>query len=83
MDKNDKLIASVFDNAVTALGLMTNKLSDSIKAPMSDEQLRDQFAGMTIQTLLSQDRKSPYDVLATESYKVADALLKARKETNS
>lgn len=80
MDKNEKLIASVFDNAVTALGLMTNKLSDSIKAPMSDEQLRDHFAGLAMQGLLTgQPLYIPEDT-AKQAYQVADAMLKARKE---
>ena len=89
MDKNEKLIASVFDNAVTALGLMTNKLSDSIKAPMSDNQLRDHFAGLAMQAeficpegySFSSDKS--IEEGCKHAYKVADAMLKARKEVKS
>lgn len=81
MDKNEKLIASVFDNAVTALGLMTNKLSDSIKAPMSDEQLRDHFAGLAMQAEITRCISGYcFEDTARTAYMMADAMIKARKE---
>lgn len=83
MNRNEKLIASVFDNAVTALGLMTNKLSESIKAPMSDDQLRDHFAGLAMQAFLNNDDITSFEIISANAFRAADAMLKARKEVKS
>jgi hypothetical protein len=41
--------------------------------------LRDYFAAKAMQGLLSSDVNAPLEVFAKQSYKVADAMLKARE----
>lgn len=89
MTQQEKIIASVFDKAIEALALMTNKISDSIKEPKSKNELLDHFAGLAIQGLISSLANpmgydnTTIDGIAIESYEIADAMLKARKEVSN
>jgi len=84
MDKTEKLVANVFDKAVTALGLMVNKLSDSINTPKSDEQLLDHFAGLAMCSFLERDKFKSHTglvdvkVTAEMAYKMAHAMMEQR-----
>lgn len=65
-----------------------NLISDKIDGGLQDERyLRDHFAGLAMQAQLTRSRYcengrsySDYNELARDSYKIADAMLKARKE---
>ena len=64
---------------------VSNKTTSYIE--IEESKLRDQFAGLAMQAQLTHSRYcengrsySDYNELARDSYKIADAMLKARKE---
>ncbi|GEM_PF-2605643 len=64
-----------------------NLIFEKFNNKNEESRLRDHFAGLAMQAQLTRSRYcengrsySDYNELARESYKIADAMLKARKE---
>ncbi|MGA6117463.1 hypothetical protein [Sphingobacterium anhuiense] len=93
MNTIEKLISKIFDKTITAFGLMTNKISDSITSDLSDGKFRDECAMKAMQGILASQvhfrgngatnaEKEAIEI-AKESYLIAKAMLKVRKEVNN
>lgn len=93
MNTIEKLISKIFDKTITSFGLMTNKISDSISNDLSDSKFLDECAIKAMQGILSSQvhfrgngaDNGEYECaqIARESYDIAKAMLKVRKEVNN
>lgn len=88
MNTIEKLISKIFDKTITAFGLMTNKISDSITSDLSDSKFRDECAKRAMQGICVNAGRNKFDLdqpndIATYAYLIAEAMLNARKEANN
>lgn len=63
------------------LVIMSKLIEDLERIVAEDElRLRDHFAGLAMKSFLNNDYTSTFEIVASDAYTVADAMLKARKE---
>jgi hypothetical protein len=87
MNTIEKLLSKIFDKTILSLGLMTNKISDSITSDLSDSKFRDECAMKAMQGICVNMGRNGYsdhkaDAIAEKSYEIAEAMLKVREEVN-
>jgi len=60
---------------------MSKLIEDLERIVAEDEvRLRDHFAGLAMQAFLNNDETSTFEIIASDAYTVAEAMLRARKE---